>query len=397
MNMSLEDVIKANQTKNPQQQQGYGGNQRPPLMGPKPPLMGMRPPMYLTKSSGKLTISNLDPGVTEADMSTLFSEFGEIKEAAIHFDRNGKSLGSAHIIFEQYGDAVRGMQRYNGITLDGRPMAMHIEKLPGPPGTFKITPQVNSVMGGGAKPVKRLQKGPQQQIGNIKQIGKQQFGNNKPAGKQQMGNIKQVQNNRAANNNQMFNNKQTMNKQTQNNNQKANNKQIINIQTKKKTMPQQQSGIMKWPANMQMGYGISKGYSFGVPAGGVGLLQGTGSLTGLARPGVLGRLDGVSSQGLLGHSPGYQTAPSVLDRLDGGVQINNYVGQNKPLMPNPPVLSRLGGTVGGTSSSGSVFNRMGPKQGIAQHGKTTAAVPAVAGQQWSFAIPGGLAVTQKKR
>ncbi|KAI9222474.1 hypothetical protein BC828DRAFT_378351 [Blastocladiella britannica] len=84
----------------------------------------------LTTGSFKITISNLDGGVTEADLKTLFDRVGRVKRVQLFYNKTGKSQGTAQISFHSKEDSLAAVSRYNNVSLDGKPM--HIEMLMDP-------------------------------------------------------------------------------------------------------------------------------------------------------------------------------------------------------------------------------------------------------------------------
>ncbi|XP_038694924.1 THO complex subunit 4A-like isoform X2 [Tripterygium wilfordii] len=145
-----------------------GANRAAPYTTAKAPEMPWQHDMYTVPGMGygvqaggassietgtKLYISNLDYGVSNEDIKELFSEVGDLKRYAIHYDRSGRSKGTGEVVFSRRADAVAAVKRYNNVQLDGKPMKTEIVgtniSTPAPPAGNRTFGNSNGVPRGG--------------------------------------------------------------------------------------------------------------------------------------------------------------------------------------------------------------------------------------------------------
>ncbi|WVY99566.1 hypothetical protein V8G54_025636 [Vigna mungo] len=65
-------------------------------------------------------------GDVVAALHELFLEVGDLKRHTVHYDRSGRSKGTAEVVFSRRADAVAAVKRYHNVQLDGKPMKVEI-------------------------------------------------------------------------------------------------------------------------------------------------------------------------------------------------------------------------------------------------------------------------------
>jgi RNA recognition motif-containing protein len=75
--------------------------------------------------SKKLFVGNLDWGVTSQSLKSLFDEFGEISDAVVINDAQGRSKGFGFVTFVNDSDADTAVDAMNGKDNSGRPLTVN--------------------------------------------------------------------------------------------------------------------------------------------------------------------------------------------------------------------------------------------------------------------------------
>lgn len=76
--------------------------------------------------SSKVFVGNLDFNTTRAELQSLFSEVGEIRDIFLPTDRDsGRPRGFAFVEFATAEDAEKAIARFNGYELSGRALRVN--------------------------------------------------------------------------------------------------------------------------------------------------------------------------------------------------------------------------------------------------------------------------------
>lgn len=77
--------------------------------------------------NGTLTENSLSQSSLASRLSQeLFSQIGRVQKSGLNFDQNGRSKGTAEVIFAERRDAIQAIKTYNGVKLDGRPLQIEL-------------------------------------------------------------------------------------------------------------------------------------------------------------------------------------------------------------------------------------------------------------------------------
>lgn len=141
IDLSLDDIIKMNKKggNNPNKRGNKQQQNKPNLQrlrnlgarsgivrkgGPKPINQRQQQQTSPKKELTMLHVSNLHYNVSTNDIKELFSDIGPVRKAVVHYDKSGRSLGTAEVTFLSRDAAIRAIKKYHNLPLDGRPMSI---------------------------------------------------------------------------------------------------------------------------------------------------------------------------------------------------------------------------------------------------------------------------------
>jgi THO complex subunit 4 len=77
-------------------------------------------------TSTKIRIDNLYYEVTPQDLQQLFVSVGPVVRVDLIYDKSGRPSGSATVVFQHAVDAVRAVEKYHGVPLDGQELSIMV-------------------------------------------------------------------------------------------------------------------------------------------------------------------------------------------------------------------------------------------------------------------------------
>jgi len=102
------------------------------------------------RMSSKVFVGNLDFNTTRAEVQTLFSQIGEIRDVFLPTDRDsGRPRGFAFVEFASDEDAAKAIEKFNGYELNGRALRVNAAEDRPRGGSGYRGGQRNSFGGGG--------------------------------------------------------------------------------------------------------------------------------------------------------------------------------------------------------------------------------------------------------
>jgi cold-inducible RNA-binding protein len=102
--------------------------------------------------SSKVFVGNLDFNTTKAEVQSLFSQIGEIRDVFLPMDReSGRPRGFAFVEFTSDEDAAKAIEKFNGYQLGGRALRVNAAE-DRPRGGGGGRPSGGGYGGGGGRP-----------------------------------------------------------------------------------------------------------------------------------------------------------------------------------------------------------------------------------------------------
>jgi len=76
----------------------------------------------------RVLATNLEYTVNDKNLKEVFENFGySVRKINVHYDKSGRSDGTADIIFGTRGEAVKAVEAYNGISIEGKPVTLVLQ------------------------------------------------------------------------------------------------------------------------------------------------------------------------------------------------------------------------------------------------------------------------------